>query len=69
MNITLRYRHPTQTHCDVVVLIDDVVTGTLVLRQGDLMTFEHILIHGMLVNGDTFLSMGNPDPDPEEPRA
>lgn len=63
MNITLDYRNPSPSHCNVAVFINGALTGTLTLRQDELATFQHILIHGMSANRDTFLSTGNPDPE------
>lgn len=61
MNITLDYRDPTPAHCKVAVYLDGALTGILTLRQDELATFQHILIHGMS-HRDTFLATGNPNP-------
>lgn len=62
MNITLDYRNPTPAHCDVAVFLDGALVGVLTLRQEDLATFQHIIIHGIRESRDTFLGTGNPDP-------
>jgi hypothetical protein len=33
MNITLDYRNPTRSHCDVAIFIDGALTGVLTLRR------------------------------------
>jgi len=67
MNITLDYRNPTPAHCDVAVFLDHALVGVLTLRQEDLATFQHIILHGMRENRDTFLGTGDPEPPGAEP--
>jgi hypothetical protein len=68
MDIVLQFNNPTPTHCDVDVLINGEATGTLHLRQVDLLTFQNIMLYGCMEAFDTFLSRGNPNPpdNPEE---
>jgi hypothetical protein len=63
MKITLDYRNPTPSHCDVAVYIDGALTGTLTLRQDEVVTFQQIIVNGMS-HRDEFLGTGNPDPRP-----
>jgi len=61
MKVHLDYRNPTPSHCDVAVFLDGAYTGTLRLRQADVLTFQHIVVTG-LGPQDEFLGTGNPDP-------
>ena len=60
MKITLEYRNPTSTHCNVAVFINGALAGTLCMRQEELGTFDMIIHHGAGTM-DTVLSRGNPD--------
>jgi hypothetical protein len=64
MKITLDYRHPTPSHCDVAVFVNGALAGVLTLRQEELGTFQHIVLHGMDNERDQFLGTGDPGPDP-----
>lgn len=61
MNITIEYRNPSPSHCEVVVWINGGNAGTLTLRQDELISFQTILASGMLP-GDKFLGRGDPTP-------
>lgn len=65
MRITLEYRHPTPSHCDVVVFVNGANAGTLRLRQEELGDFQMVIDHGLSLKTDEFLARGNPDPEPE----
>lgn len=65
MRITLEYRNPSSTHCEVIVFVNGALTGTLVLRQSELGSFEQILSGGCAKGIDEFLSRGNPTPPGE----
>lgn len=60
MKITLDYRHPSPSHCDVAVYINGALAGTLTLRQEELGEFQLVLNHGLSLPHDEFLSTGNP---------
>ncbi len=62
MNITLEYRNPTISHCDVAVFINGALSGTLCMRQDEIVKFELVISHGLNLKTDNFLSRGNPDP-------
>lgn len=64
MKITLDFRNPTPSHCDVAVFVNGALTGVLKLRQDEIATFQHIILYGMHVKRDEFLGTGNPGPDP-----
>lgn len=64
MKITLDYRNPTPSHCDVAVFVNGALTGTLTLRQEELDVFQHIILHGMDDQRDEFLGTGDPGPLP-----
>lgn len=66
MRIVLEYRNPSPTHCDVVIWVNGAFTGTLTLRQEELITFQDIIAQGVDQEFDTFTSRGNPDPRKEE---
>lgn len=61
MKITLEYRNPSPTHCDVVFWVNGDNAGALTLRQEELIPFQHILATGTDNPFDTFLTRGNPD--------
>ena len=61
MKITLDYRNPTPSHCDVAVFVNGALAGVLTLRQEELLTFQHIIVTGMDSRRDEFLGTGNPD--------
>lgn len=62
MKVHLDYRNPTPLHCEVGVFLDGVYCGALTLRQDDVLTFQHIILHGIDDIRDTFQGTGNPDP-------
>jgi hypothetical protein len=64
MKITLDYRKPTPSHCDVAVYVNGALAGILTLRQDELIPFQQIIVNGMRPpgQGDEFLGTGNPDP-------
>lgn len=73
MRITIEYRNPTPTHCNVAVWVNGALAGTLRLRQDELMTFQTVLQAGLSFRGtaefpaDEFLARGNPDPPGGDP--
>lgn len=60
MKITLDFRNPTPSHCDVAVFVNGALTGVLTLRQDELITFQHIVMHGLDWQRDEFLGTGDP---------
>ncbi len=64
MKITLDYRNPSPSHCDVAVFVNGALAGTLTLRQEEVDQFQHIVLHGDLRGRDEFLAG---DPGPYEP--
>ena len=62
MKIHLHYRDPTRTHCCVGISIDGVLTGTLCLRQEELIPFQMLFINGMHPKLDEVTSTGDPSP-------
>lgn len=67
MNITLEYRNPTPSHCDVAVFVNGAYTGLLKLRQDELDLFQHVIQHGLdEKRGDRFLGRGDPGKSPWE---
>ena len=64
MKITLDYRNPSPSHCDVAVFVNGALTGVLTLRQEELITFQHIILHGLDKHRDEFLGTGDPGPFP-----
>lgn len=65
MKISLDYRHPTPSHCDVAVYVNGALAGVLTLRQQELDVFQHILLYGIDRRRDSFLATGDPGPGPE----
>ena len=65
MKITLDYRNPTPSHCDVAVFINGALAGVLTLRQDELVDFQMVLADGLKLTKDEFLATGNPDPRAE----
>jgi hypothetical protein len=66
MNIVLEYHHPTKEHCHVNVFINGTLTGDLILRQEELVSFYQIICHGCHPRIDFLLGRGNSIPPPEE---
>ena len=64
MKITLDYRNPTPSHCDVAVFINGALTGVLKLRQDELDVFQFIVTNGMDDKRDQCLGTGDPGPWP-----
>lgn len=62
MKITLEYRDPTPSHCDVAVFINGALAGVLKLRQEEVGSLDMIIAHGCVRGIDVFLSRGNPNP-------
>ena len=59
MKITLEYRNPSPSHCDVAVFINGALTGILTLRQDEIGSFDQIISHGCAKDIDYFLGRGN----------
>lgn len=66
MRITIEYRNPTPSHCDVAVWINGGLSGTLCLRQEELLDFQQIMDKGCRGLGDNLTVRGNPDPNSVE---
>lgn len=64
MRITLDFRNPSPSHCDVAVFVNHAFAGVLTLRQDELIAFQQVIVSGLSVPGDEFLGTGNPDPVP-----
>ena len=62
MTIIIEYRNPSLAHCDVTVFINHANTGTLRLRQEEIVSFQQILAGGCVRGLDTFLARGTPQP-------
>jgi hypothetical protein len=62
MKITLDYRHPTPSHCDIAVFVNGALTGQLRLRQEEVNAFARIVLDGCLRNLDLFTEKGDPTP-------
>jgi hypothetical protein len=63
MKITLDFRNPTPSHCEVAVFVNGAYSGTLTLRQDEVGSFHQIIEHGLgLLPIDEFSSTGNPNP-------
>ena len=58
MKITLDYRNPTPAHCDVAVFVNGALSGVLRLQQGDVDSFQHVIITGLTLETDKFLATG-----------
>ena len=58
MKITLDYRNPTQSHCDVAVFVNGALAGQLTLRQTEVGGFDQIIHHGAAKCLDTIVSRG-----------
>ncbi len=58
MHITFDYRNPTPGHCDIAIFINGALTGTLRLRQEEIVGFQQIVTHGCLKPLDTFNAKG-----------
>ena len=59
MKITLEYRNPTPAHCDVAVFVNGALSGTLRLRQDEVIGFQQIVLGGCLKGVDEFLGRGH----------
>jgi hypothetical protein len=64
MKITLDYRNPSPSHCDVAVFLNNAFTGTLTLRREELDVFQHIIVNGLSPVHDQFLATGDPGSAP-----
>ena len=60
MRITLDYRNPTRSHCQVAVFVNGALAGVLCLRQEEIGTFQNIISTGLFMPEDLFLATGNP---------
>jgi hypothetical protein len=58
VKINFEYRNPTPTHCDVAIFVNGAFTGTLTLRQEEIVIFSMILHAGCVKEFDSFLSSG-----------
>lgn len=64
MDVVIDFRHPTPSHCEVRVFLNGGLTGTLTLRQDEIMGFQQILGAGCRSAVDTFRATGDPNYDP-----
>lgn len=67
MRITLEYRNPTPSHCDIAVFVNGALSGVLTLRQDEVGSLSQIITHGCAKGIDSFLSRGKSvwkEPDP-----
>ena len=62
MKITLDFRNPTPSHCEVAVFVNGAYSGTLTLRQEEVGSFQQVVANGLSLDTDEFLSTGNPNP-------
>ncbi len=60
MKITLDYRNPTPSHCDVAVFVNGALAGVLTLRQEELGSFQQVIVNGLSLPHDEFLGTGDP---------
>lgn len=67
MRLTIEYRRPSPSHCDVAVYVNHALAGTLTLRQEELSDFHQILARGCGTGLHYFLATGLPTPPPEDP--
>ena len=61
MKITLDFRNPTASHCDVVVFVNGAWAGILTLRQDEVGSFHQVISNGLSLPSDEFWSTGNPN--------
>src|SRR3990172_9004511 len=47
MKIHLEYRNPTHSHFDIAIFINGALAGEITLRQGEIITFQDIILHGI----------------------
>ncbi len=62
MRITLDYRNPTPSHCEVALFVNGALAGVLTLRQEELDVFQDVIVRGLHMPGDWFEAYGNPNP-------
>ena len=62
MKITLDYRNPTPSHCDVAIFVNGAYAGVVTLRQSEVGEFQQVISNGLSLATDVFLATGNPDP-------
>ena len=67
MKITLDYRNPTPSHCDVAVFVNGALAGVLTLRQEEVDSFQQVIVSGLSLPTDEFLGTGDSGPWPEGP--
>jgi hypothetical protein len=60
VKITLDYRNPTPSHCEVAVFVNGALSGVLTLRQEEIDVFQDVVVQGLKFKGDEFLATGNP---------
>lgn len=58
MRVTFRYQNPTPLHCDVAIFVNGAFTGTITLRQDEVVGFTQIVSYGCLKGIDTFTGQG-----------
>lgn len=62
MKITLEYRDPTPSHCDVAIFVNGALAGVIKLRQSELDVFQDVIKQGLHMPNDEFNSRGDPNP-------
>lgn len=60
MKISLDYRNPTPSHCDVAIFVNGALAGTIRLRQEELDVFQSVISHGLHMLNDQFVATGSP---------
>jgi hypothetical protein len=61
VNIRLHFSNSTTNHCDVGIYIDNELTGTLRLKQTEVVPFQMVIING-LHHTDAFVATGSAEP-------
>jgi len=69
MKITLVYRNPTPSHCDVAIFVNEALAGTIVLRQSEVGGFQQIIAAGCAKNIDVFVARGSTEWESEKEKS
>ena len=59
MRIHFEYKNPTPSHCDIAIFVNGALAGEITLRQGEIITFQDIILHGINPKLDKFNATGN----------
>jgi hypothetical protein len=60
MKISLDYRNPTPSHCEVAVFVNNALAGVLTLRREEVEVFNSIVQRGADSQHDEVSSQGEP---------